>query len=410
MTPVTRLVAHRDFDRVLFACALCLVAASILMTYSAGRTSADPMPRLHLKQFLWGAIGLAGLLAALSIPYRSFDALAYPVYGLGLLLALLVLLLHGTPFVRERWLLLGPVQFQPSEVAKYGVILVLARTLSAIKGGRFKVSHLLLPIGFTVLPFVLILKEPDLGSALVLAGILLPVLYWGGVPVRVLFYLVSPLFAVIASLEPLAFIAYLAALGAFLAFGKERNIAVLVVVVVANVGAGLARPVLWSHLKPYQRERFLSFVNPDDALGSAYQIIQSKVAIGSGGLAGKGLLKGTQKGLSFLPEQQTDFIFSVIGEEFGFVGCVIVLALFGALLVRAILIASHARNRFGSLLVMGIVALIAFQVVVNVGMTLGLLPVTGIPLPLVSYGGTSLTTTLFGIGLVLNVGLHRRDY
>lgn len=151
-------------------------------------------------------------------------------------------------------------------------------------------------------------------------------------------------------------------------------------------------------------------MNPHDTLGSAYQIIQSKVAIGSGGVGGKGFLQGTQKGLSFLPEQHTDFIYSVVGEELGLVGCATILVLFGVMISRAIGIAAHTKNRFGSILVLGITALIAFQVVVNVGMTLGMLPVTGIPLPLISYGGTSLATTLFGIGLILNVGMHRRDY
>jgi len=407
---VSSLVAHRDFDRGLFLAVVALVLVSLLMTYSAGRTSADAMPRLHLKQLAWCVIGFAGLFAAMAIPYRSFDALAYPIYFVGLLLCLAILLLHGTPLVRERWLVLGPVNFQPSEVAKYGVILVLARYLSGIKGGRFRISKLAIPIALTLIPFGLILKEPDLGSALVLIGVLLPVLYWGGLPLRVIFFLISPLIAVLASLSLGFFVLYLAALVAILAFGRERNLVVLAVVVAVNLATGIARPVLWNQLKPYQRARILSFVNPEDTLGSAYQIIQSKVAIGSGGLWGKGYLEGTQKGLSFLPEQHTDFIFSVVGEEFGFLGCFLVLLLFGVVLVRATMIAAHARNRFGSLLVVGVVSLIAFQVVVNVGMTLGMLPVTGIPLPLVSYGGTSLTTTLFGIGLVLNVGIHRRDY
>jgi rod shape determining protein RodA len=401
---------HRDFDRGILIATIALVAISILMTYSAGRTSADAMPRIHLKQLVWCAIGFTGLLAAAAIPYRSFDALAYPTYGLGVLLTLLVLLLHGTPFVRERWLLIGPLTFQPSEVAKYGVILVLARYLSGVKSGRFRLAQLVVPIALTLVPLVLILKEPDLGTALVLLGILLPVLYWGGIPTRVLFFLVSPVLAVLASLNLVVFIVYLIALGAFLAFGRERNLVVLCVVVAANLATGIARPILWNQLKPYQKARIVSFMNPEDTLGSAYQIIQSIVAIGSGGLFGKGYLQGTQKGLSFLPEQHTDFIFSVIGEEFGFLGCSLVLLLFGVLLVRSIMIASHVRNRFGGLLAIGVVSLIAFQVVVNVGMTLGMLPVTGIPLPLVSYGGTSLTTTLFGIGLILNVGLHRRDY
>ncbi len=403
-------VFTRDFDKAVFLSAIALVAIGVLMTYSSGRTSEGAMPQLHVKQLVWCVVGLIGLFTAVAIPYRSFDALAYPIYLAGVLLLLLVLALQGTPFVRERWLLLGPVNFQPSEVAKFGVILVLARHLSGLKGERFRAVKLVAPVLITLLPLVLILKEPDLGTALVLLGILAPLLYWSGVPLRVIVFLGSPLLAVVSSLHLALFVAYIAALGLFLRFGRERNLVVVVVVLALNLGAGIARPILWNQLKPYQRARIASFANPDDRLGAAYQVIQSKVAIGSGGLTGKGYLNGTQKGLSFLPEQHTDFIYSVVGEEFGFVGCGLILLLFAILLLRAIDIAATARNRFGSLLVIGVVSLLAFQVVVNVGMTLGMLPVTGIPLPLISYGGTSLSTTLFGIGLVLNVGLRRRDY
>jgi rod shape determining protein RodA len=400
----------RDFDKAVFLSTLALVAIGVLMTFSSGRTSEGAMPQLHVKQLVWTVVGLFGLFTAVAIPFRTFDALAYPIYILGVLLLILILALQGTPLVRERWLLLGPVNFQPSEVAKFGVILVLARHLSGLKGEHFRATKLAAPALITLLPLILILKEPDLGTALVLVGILVPLLYWSGVPLRVILFLGSPLMAVLSSLHLGVFVAYLVALGLYLRFGRERNLVVLVVVVALNLVAGLARPVLWNQLKPYQRTRIVSFANPDDSRGSAYQIIQSKVAIGSGGLTGKGYLNGTQKGLSFLPEQHTDFIYSVVGEEFGFVGCSLILVLFAVLLLRAIDIAGTARNRFGSLLVIGVVSLLAFQVVVNIGMTLGMLPVTGIPLPLISYGGTSLSTTLFGVGLILNVGLRRRDY
>jgi rod shape determining protein RodA len=400
----------RDFDKAVFLSTLALVAIGVLMTFSSGRTSEGAMPQLHVKQLVWTVVGLFGLFTAVAIPFRTFDALAYPIYILGVFLLILILALQGTPLVRERWLLLGPINFQPSEVAKFGVILVLARHLSGLKGEHFRATKLLAPALITLLPLILILKEPDLGTALVLVGILVPLLYWSGVPLRVILFLGSPLLAVLSSLHLGVFVAYLVALGLYLRFGRERNLVVLVVVVALNLVAGLARPVLWNQLKPYQRARIVSFANPDDSRGSAYQIIQSKVAIGSGGLTGKGYLNGTQKGLSFLPEQHTDFIYSVVGEEFGFVGCTLILFLFAVLLLRAIDIAATARNRFGSLLVVGVVSLLAFQVVVNIGMTLGMLPVTGIPLPLISYGGTSLSTTLFGVGLILNVGLRRRDY
>jgi rod shape determining protein RodA len=174
---------------------------------------------------------------------------------------------------------------------------------------------------------------------------------------------------------------------------------------------GIAGPILWNQLKGYQQDRILTFLDPGhDPLGAGYQIIQSEVAIGSGGFAGKGFLHGTQKGLSFLPEQHTDFIFSVVGEEFGFIGCALVLVFFALVLSRILLIAARTRNRFASLLVIGIFGYLSFQIFVNVGMTLGLVPVTGLPLPLLSYGGSSLITTLFTIGVVLGVGLRGRRY
>ena len=287
------------------------------------------------------------------------------------------------------------------------MILVLARFLSGVKEGRFRIAKVAIPIILTLLPLGLILKEPDLGSALVLVGVLFPVLYWSGLPLRVILFLVSPLIAVLASLSVPIFVLYLAVLVGYLAFGRERNLVVLVVVVALNLMTGIARPVLWSQLKSYQRARILSFANPQDTLGSAYQIIQSKVAIGSGGFMGKGYLNGSQKGLSYLPEQHTDFIFSVVGEEFGFLGCCFVLLLFGVLLVRAIAIASHARNRFGSLLAIGVVSLIAFQVIVNVGMTLGFLPVIGVPLPMMSAGLSAVLATFIGIGFVISVKMRR---
>ena len=259
----------------------------------------------------------------------------------------------------------------------------------------------------TIVPLVLILKEPDLGTSLTLAGVLFPVLYWSGVSVLTLFFLVSPLFAVLASLHLLAFVLYLAGLFALLAYGRERNLVVLLVVLVANLAAGIARPVLWGHLKPYQQGRILSFISPNDTLGSAYQIIQSKVAIGSGGIAGKGYLQGTQKGLSFLPEQHTDFIFSVFAEEWGFVGVLVLLVLFVGLIWLSLEIASKAKDQLGALLAVGIVAMLCFCVVVNIGMTAGMFPIVGIPLPLVSYGGSATIMTMASLGLLLNVKRKR---
>ena len=261
-----------------------------------------------------------------------------------------------------------------------------------------------------LVPFALILKQPDLGTSLSLPAAFSVMIYWAGMPVPIMLLFITPVISILTSLSIWIWIPYMLALGGALWGLKVRRF-VLIGALLVNGVVGLATPQIWKSLEPYQRERIMTFVDPNrDRSGSGYQIIQSRIAVGSGGLVGKGYLQGSQKALSFLPMQHTDFIYSVVGEEFGFLGSIAVLGLLGALIARGYHIAGRVRNRFASLLAVGISTTLLFHVLVNAGMVLGLAPVTGLPLPVISYGGTFMVTCLFQVGLLLNVAIRRNEY
>src|SRR5262249_8632420 len=286
------------------------------------------------------------------------------IYLVAVLLVLAVPVIGQVGGGSRRWLRAGPVSMQPSEFVKLALVLVCARHFSLTPPAKLGLPEAALPLVLMAIPAVAILAQPDLGSAALLVLVTLSMLVLGGVRVRWLALLASP------------------------------------IVVLA--------PFLWSGLKEYQQKRILTFIDPaQDPLGAGYHVIQSKIAVGSGMLWGKGFLQGTQNHLSFLPEQHTDFIFSVFSEEWGLIGAATLMSLYLAFLLRATVIASRARNRFGALVVLGLVTIVFWQVVVNVGMTTGLLPVVGIPLPLFSYGGSSMLCLLTGIGLLINVAMRR---
>jgi rod shape determining protein RodA len=259
------------------------------------------------------------------------------------------------------------------------------------------------------MPFLLILLEPDLGTSLSVPASVGPMCYWAGLPAGVVLALLAPLVSAILSVNLWLWLVFLAGVTTVLVFTHARRW-VMIAVLAVNIAVGTLTPLLWNSLKPYQRQRVVTFLNPDqDQAGAGYQVIQSKIAIGSGGLTGTGLGEGTQKGLAFLPQQHTDFIFSVLGEEKGFLGCLVVLLLFAFVVQRSLRLAVRARSRFGSVLVIGICSNLVFHVVVNVSMTLGLAPVTGLPLPFLSYGGTFLVATLAQMGLLFNVAFRRNE-
>lgn len=408
--PHRRLVP-RTFDWVILGVTLALVIAGVLMVYSASQVPSSPgRHSLWQQQILWALIGLVVATLATLVPYRLFEEYGHILYAGGVLLLLLVPVIGIEEYGARRWLNIGGFNFQPSEPAKILTVMMLARFLSQRKLDLTRPAQLLRAAAIALVPFVLILKQPDLGTSLSLPVMTSVMLLWAGLPLLLMVLFVTPLISLITSLNLWVWIAYIGLLGGGLWLLRARRLLV-VVVLAANVLVGMATPQILHHLKPYQRERIRSFIDPNhDRAGSGYQIIQSKIAIGSGGAVGKGYLQGTQKALSFLPMQHTDFIFSVVGEEFGFVGSMAVLGLLAVLVARGFAVAGAARNRFASLLAAGITATFLFHSVVNTGMALGLAPVTGLPLPFISYGGTFMITSLFQVGLLLNVALRRNEY
>ena len=310
----------------------------------------------------------------------------------------------------KRWIGLGFFQFQASEIAKLTTLLGLSRFLSDFPRDIGKIWLTVVAIGIAIVPMGLIFIEPDLGTSLVFPMMLFCVLAWAGVPLWHLLILLCPVAAVVTSWDTTLHVITLLAISA-LVFFSSRRVVPLIVAASLFLVVGSATPLLWNKLHPYQQKRLLTFVNPEsDPLGSAYQLIQSKIAVGSGGLTGKGFLNGTQTQLKFLPEGHTDFIFSAWGEEFGFLGTGVVVVLLFVVFYRGIRIASQCHNSFYGLVAAGMVSMLAAQSLTNLFMTVGLLPVTGVPLPYISYGGSSLLTWMMLGGLLLGISLRWREY
>jgi rod shape determining protein RodA len=358
-----RLILH--FDWTVFTLALGLASIGLISVISASYEGGHLLDPLVVRQLIWIAAGLLVMVVAVLFDYRALETYAYPLYVLAVgLLALVMITGHASGGSR-RWLNLGLFKLEPSELAKFAVVLVMVRYLRAEppKGG-WRLRELIIPALMLGAPVALVLKQPDLGTALILVLITFTLIFVSGLSWRML-------------------------------------------AVLALVGA-MAAPLGWHYLKPYQRQRLVSFLNPQaDPLGSGYHIIQSEIAIGAGGSFGKGFLKGTQARLNFLPEQSTDFIFAVFAEEFGLAGALVLLGLYASLIGRGAWIARHARDRFGALLAIGITAIVFWQVAINIGMATGMLPVVGITLPFVSYGGSSLLVTMAAMGVLISINTRR---
>jgi rod shape determining protein RodA len=286
----------------------------------------------------------------------------------------------------------------------------LAKYLSDDKRSLQGIKDLVVPFALIFIPLILIVRQPDLGSALVFLALILPMLHWAGMPHIVLFVLLAPLISLICAFNYYSFFIAMLVIS-FVLFFAGRGMFFFLANFFFNIGVGILTPLMWNLLKGYQKKRILTFLGLEaDPQGLGDQVIQSKVAIGSGGIFGKGFLEGTQTHLRFLPEQHTDFIFGVIGEEFGFLGVIIVLALFLYIVLKSINIASHVKSKFSSLMVFGGVMILLFQIMVNIGMTVEIIPVTGLPLPFLSYGGSSMLSSLIIIGLILNASRKRFEY
>jgi rod shape determining protein RodA len=356
----------QNFDWVLLLLLILLAGISIFNLYSATHTIRDVGGSLVLvRQIYWFLIGFGAFFIMTSFNYHALERFAYPVYITAIALLVLVLLTGKMASGSQRWLHLGPVTLQPSEPAKIAVILLLARFFSRREGYQeYRLRDLWQPMLLISIPTVLILKEPDLGTALLLLMVSASVILFAKV--------------------------------------NWKSLLILLLSIV------FVSPLIWLQLKPYQQKRILTFLRPEmDPLGAGYHINQSKIAIGSGEFWGKGFLKGTQTRLHFLPEQHTDFAFSVLAEEWGFLGSMVLLLLYLFLIIWGLNIAKNSKDKFGSILAVGVVAIVFWQVVINVGMVTGLLPVVGIPLVLFSYGGSSIVTTMAAMGLLMNISMRR---
>jgi rod shape determining protein RodA len=332
------------------------------MLYSAANGNLQPWASRQMTRF---AIALVPMIAAGLIDVRYWFRSAYWIYGVSLLLIIAVDLLGTAGLGAQRWIDLGFIQLQPSEIMKIALVLALARyfhSLSSEDAGRL--GRLVVPALMIVVPAALVLKQPDLGTAMMLLASGAVMFYLGGVR--------------------------------------------LWVFAAGTLATAAAAPLAWLLLRDYQRTRLSTFLDPDrDPLGAGYHILQSKIALGSGGVFGKGFLLGTQSHLSFLPEKQTDFIFTMLAEEFGLIGGLTLLALYVLVIFYAFAIALRSRSQFGRLLALGIAVNFFLYAFINAAMVMGLIPVVGVPLPLISYGGSAMVAVMFGFGLVMNIGIHR---
>jgi len=342
---------------------LCLVASVGFATlYSVGNGSLDPWAKRHAIRFL---LGMSILFVVALTDVRIWFKLAYPIYILAVVLLIAVAVVGTTGKGAERWIDLRVIQLQPSELMKVALILALARYFHKVPPEHMSgIGVLIFPLILTAIPVVLVLKQPDLGTALLLIFEVVALMFLAGVALRWFF-----------------------AAGAMVA---------------------VAIPIGLSSLKDYQMERILTFINPErDPTGAGYHILQSKIAFGSGGMSGRGFLKGTQSQLNFLPEKQTDFIFTMFAEEFGFLGGLGLLGLYLLIIFYVLAIAVQVGHQFGRLLAMGICVMFFLYVFINAAMVMGLIPVVGVPMPLVSYGGTSMLTVMIGFGLIMSAHIHR---
>lgn len=357
---------YQSLNYPLLAAAIALSVFGLIVIKSASlHIPGGRSDFTHQLAFL--IVGAALMLAFTFVDYHLWQRLAWPLYLLNILMLGAVAIAGHQALGAQRWIGIGPFVFQPSEPAKLFMILSLAAILASPKRSYQRIWEMWLPIAAVVVPAALVMKQPDLGTALVLMAILTVML--------------------------------------FFALPKILHFAVYAVTVTLGGFIAVATPYF---LKGYQRQRLLVFLDPKhDPQGAGWSLIQSKIAVGSGSLAGKGLYQGTQTQLGFVPEHATDFIFSVIGEELGFLGALALLGLYALLLGSAMFAVTAARDKYGLLVAVGIIAMFTFHMLVNIGMTIGIMPVTGIPLPFISYGGSSLITSLMAVGILLNIHMQR---
>lgn len=388
---------------------LGLVLISLLSVYSA--TNLPGQYSIFVKHVLWIFSGLLVALFFYFFPVQKLIRLSVWLYILSTIFLVIVLFIGKKTSGSESWIQVGRFQFQPSEFAKFTTILILAYFLSRRNVEPDRIITLIVSAVLTLIPIFLVILQPDLGTAIVFGSIFLGVTFWAGVPAFWLILILSPMVMILVSFLSVKIFIIALILTTLVFILMRRSLILTFLVIALNLMVGLTSENIYHKvLKPHQQKRIATFLNPSsDPLGAGYNVIQSKIAIGSGGLTGKGFLKGTQTQLRFVPAQWTDFIFCVPAEEFGFIGSAIILILYFILLWRILNLASILKQRFASLVAIGIFSTWAFHVVVNIGMTLGLLPVIGIWLPFLSYGGSAMWMNMAMVGLLLNFYANRRE-
>ncbi len=367
-----RLLANLPWGMVGLIALIALIGLSAV--YSATYTTKGPST-LFYKQMVWIAVGMCIMFLMMVPDYHTVGRYAYILYAVSVIMLVLVMVMGKTGMGAQRWLAIGPFAFQPSELAKLALTLALARYFAEDpRRTGYSLQDLAVPGAMVLVPLLFVLKQPDLGTAMMLL-------------------LTSSLMVMIAGIH------------------VRTVVSIAVVAAVVAAAVFLAPPVrhkIWGSLKPYQQNRIKAFIDPgSDPLGSGYHANQSKIAVGSGQITGKGFRQGTQSQMAFLPERHTDFIFAVISEEHGFMGSGLMVILYLVLLLIGIDTARNAKDRMGALMAGGIVSMLALYVFINIGMSAGIVPVVGVPLPLVSYGGTSVITTFLALGLLLNIQTRR---
>lgn len=398
-------------DLLLLVTTIAILISGLLAIFSATYTSGTDY---FSRQLSFAVFGIVLMVLISFIPPRFTAKFSYLFYGFSLVLLLLVLVMGKKISGSKSWFSFGGFGIQPSEFAKIATVLALANFLSASEDGYKNVNKPLVFIkacAIVFAPVALIMRQPDMGTSLVFLSMILPILFWVGLSPYVLFIIISPVIIVVGAFFGMSYFIAAIILVSLILLLFKRNILITLAVIVINIAIGFSFDSLYHKLQPYQQNRIKAVLDPSsDPLGSGYNVIQSKVAIGSGGLTGKGFLQGTQTQLKFIPEQWTDFIYCMIGEEFGFIGSVIILVLYMIVIFQLVNNSNLTKNRFLSVGCIGFASVIFFHLVINVGMTIGMMPVIGIPLPMMSYGISSLLSFLVMIGIGMSAYRYRNQY
>lgn len=398
------------FDIILFSAVILLCFIGLASIYSATQTIDANSTNVN-KQMIAIGLGLFAAFVIYFLPSKIFSMIAVPSYLISILLLIVVLLIGRSAGGAKSWIMIGGLNFQPAEYAKISTILMISYYLSRKNVNLESLKDLGITLSLAIFPVLLILLEPDLGSAIVFFSITLALIFWKGISMFGLFVVLSPAIVSISSLFGATYLLIILGLLLITLILFRKDLFTSGTILAFNIAAGFFVDFVYGILSPHQQRRILSFLDPaSDPLGSGYNAIQAQIAIGSGGIWGKGYLSGNQTQLQFIPEQWTDFIFCVIGEEFGFAGSLIIIVLFSVIFFRLLQAAQLAKNEFFSLLIIGILSIFLTHFTINIGMAIGLLPVIGIPLPFVSYGGSSLISNFIMVAIAMNIYRTKKEH